>query len=121
MKINVLPNETKAALGFTHEGSITHEDLTETTANTTQVIDILDLTAGQCVEAFQFENSTPFEDATGVAARSAGADSSGSPRSMPRARAVCDVLAIGVANHMIVTTMTISIATDTRLCQRKIV
>lgn len=64
MQINVLPNETKAATGYTHEAVITHEDLTESTDNTAQVIDILDLDAGQTIEKIAWELETPFEDAS---------------------------------------------------------
>ncbi len=67
MKINVLPIETQAAHGFNHEIVLTHEDLTETTANTAQVIDILDLTTGQCVERLAWEVETYFTDASDAA------------------------------------------------------
>lgn len=42
--------------------SITHEDLTETAANTAQVIDLIDVEAGDILEALWVDNATPLQD-----------------------------------------------------------
>lgn len=64
MTINPLPIETQAAFGYNHEVVLTHEDLTETTANTAEAITILALTEGQTIERIAWELETPFEDAS---------------------------------------------------------
>lgn len=46
----------------TFKATITHEDLTETTANTAQVIDVLDLNDGDIIKAVWVNNKTAFED-----------------------------------------------------------
>lgn len=49
MKKIPLPNEVKAATGFNECIQITHEDITEVTANTAQVIALLTVEAGDLV------------------------------------------------------------------------
>ena len=67
MQVYELPNETKAATGFTHKAIVTHVDLTETTADTDQTIALLSVVAGDVVQKAAFQLVTAFSDA-GVAA-----------------------------------------------------
>jgi hypothetical protein len=62
-----LPANTKAATGFTHQVVVTHEDLTETSADTDQTIALLSVAAGDVVEKAAFKLVTPFEDASDAA------------------------------------------------------
>jgi len=62
MKVYELPAETKAATGFTHKAVIDHTDLTETTADTDQTIELLAVAAGDFVEKAAFKLVTTFED-----------------------------------------------------------
>jgi hypothetical protein len=62
-----LPANTKAATGFTHQVVVTHEDLTETTADTDQTIALLSVVAGDVVEKAAFKLVTAFEDASDAA------------------------------------------------------
>jgi hypothetical protein len=64
MKTYELPAETKAATGFTHKAIVTHEDLTETTADTDQTLSLLALEAGDVVTTAAIKLVTPFEDAS---------------------------------------------------------
>jgi hypothetical protein len=64
MKVFELPAETKAATGFTHKAIVTHEDLTESTADTDQTLSLLDLEAGDVVTTAAIKLVTPFEDAS---------------------------------------------------------
>ena len=59
-----LPANTKAATGFTHQVVVTHEDLTETTADTDQTLSLLALAAGDVVTTAAIKLVTPFEDAS---------------------------------------------------------
>jgi hypothetical protein len=63
MKVFELPAETKAATGFTHKAIVTHEDLTESTADTDQTLSLLALEAGDVVTTAAIKLVTPFEDA----------------------------------------------------------
>ena len=67
MQVYELPNETKAATGFTHKAIVTHVDLTETTADTDQTIALLSVVAGDVVEKAAFQLVTAFEDASDAA------------------------------------------------------
>jgi hypothetical protein len=67
MKVFELPAETKAATGFTHKAIVTHEDLTETTADTDQTLSLLALEAGDVVTTAAIKLVTPFEDASDAA------------------------------------------------------
>lgn len=64
MKTYVLSQEEQAKTGFTHRINLTHEDLTETTANTAQTIAILTVAARDYVSDAAFNLVTPFEDAS---------------------------------------------------------
>lgn len=64
MKAFELPAETKAATGFTHKFIVTHEDLTESTADTDQTIELLALPAGSVVTNAAYRLVTPFADAS---------------------------------------------------------
>lgn len=64
MKVYELPAETKAATGYTHKVILTHEDLTETTANTAQTIELLDVAAGDVVSSAAVKVVTKLEDAS---------------------------------------------------------
>lgn len=63
MKLYELPNETKLN-GFTHKAIITHADLTEATANTAQSVTLLEVEAGDIVQAAAVKLVTAFEDAS---------------------------------------------------------
>jgi hypothetical protein len=67
MKTYELPAETKAASGFTHKAIVTHEDLTEATADTDQTIALLSVAAGDVVEKAAIKLVTPFKDASDAA------------------------------------------------------
>jgi hypothetical protein len=67
MQVYELPNETKAATGFTHKAIVTHEDLTESTADTDQTIALLSVAAGDVVEKAAYKLVTTFEDASDAA------------------------------------------------------
>jgi hypothetical protein len=62
-----LPANTKAATGFTHQVVVTHEDLTETTADTDQTLSLLALAAGDVVTTAAWKLVTPFKDASDAA------------------------------------------------------
>lgn len=62
-----LPANTKAATGFTHTIKLTHVDLTETTADADQTIDLLDLPVGTVVNKVAYKLVTPFKDASDAA------------------------------------------------------
>jgi hypothetical protein len=64
MKVFTLPAETKAATGFTHKAIVTHEDLTQTTADTDQTLSLLTLEAGDVVTTAAWKLVTPFKDAS---------------------------------------------------------
>lgn len=53
--------------GATHVAVITHEDLTETTANTAQTIELMDVANKVAVECVYTDLVTPFEDASDAA------------------------------------------------------
>jgi len=63
MQVYELPNETKAATGYTHKAIVTHADLTETTAATAQNLTLLSLAAGDVVQNAAFKLVTSFADA----------------------------------------------------------
>ena len=67
MQVYELPNETKAATGFTHKAIVTHVDLTESTADTDQTIALLSVVAGDVVEKAAFKLVTAFEDESDAA------------------------------------------------------
>jgi hypothetical protein len=67
MKTYELPAETKAATGFTHKSIVTHEDLTEATADTDQTIALLSVVAGDVVEKAAYKLVTAFKDASDAA------------------------------------------------------
>ncbi|RLA51427.1 MAG: hypothetical protein DRQ98_11525 [Gammaproteobacteria bacterium] len=60
----LLNNEQKG--GFTHKVVLTHADLTETTANTAQTIEILTVELGSRVSEASYILKTDFEDASDV-------------------------------------------------------
>lgn len=63
----LLGDELKAHGGATHKAVITHEDLTETTANTAQTIALADVENKVAVECVYTDLVTPFEDASDAA------------------------------------------------------
>jgi hypothetical protein len=67
MQVYELPNETKAATGFTHKAIVTHVDLTESTADTDQTIALLSVVAGDVVQKAAFQLVTAFKDASDAA------------------------------------------------------
>jgi hypothetical protein len=67
MQVYELPNETKAATGFTHNAIVTHVDLTESTADTDQTIALLSVVAGDVVQKAAFQLVTAFKDASDAA------------------------------------------------------
>lgn len=67
MKTYELPAETKAATGYTHKVVITHEDLTQASANTAQTIELLDVAAGDVVHTAAVKLVTAFSDASDTA------------------------------------------------------
>jgi hypothetical protein len=67
MQVYELPNETKAATGFTHKAIVTHVDLTEATADTDQTIALLSVVAGDVVEKAAYKLVTAFKDASDAA------------------------------------------------------
>jgi hypothetical protein len=64
LKTFELPYETKAGFAYTHKVIVTHEDLTEATANTAQTINILAAPAGTVVQGAALKVVTRFEDAS---------------------------------------------------------
>jgi len=64
MQVYELPNNTKAATGYTHKAVIGHADLTETAANTAQSITLLTLEAGDVVHSGAWKMTTAFQDAS---------------------------------------------------------
>lgn len=64
MKVYNLSLEEQAASGYTKKVVITHEDLTETTANTSQKIEMFSVPAHTVVKSAAFRLITPFEDAS---------------------------------------------------------
>ena len=72
MQVYELPNETKAATGFTHKVVITHTSLTEATDNTAQTLTLLTLpadsiitnAASHLVTAFQKTGTTAYNSNT---------------------------------------------------------
>jgi hypothetical protein len=64
MKVYPLNDNERASTGFTHRINITHEDLTETTANTAQTIAIFTVAAGDYVADAAVAVTTKFEDAS---------------------------------------------------------
>ena len=67
MQLEILPLETAALLGFTHRVVVTHEDLTQATANTAQVIPILSAPAGTYVRDCAIHMTTAFKDTSDAA------------------------------------------------------
>jgi hypothetical protein len=67
MQVYELPNETKAATGFTHKAIVTHVDLTESDADTDQTIALLSVVAGDVVQKAAFQLVTAFSDASDAA------------------------------------------------------
>ena len=67
MKTYVLSQEEQAKTGFTHRVNITHEDLTQATANTAQTIAILTVAARDYVSDAAFNLVTPFKDSADAA------------------------------------------------------
>jgi hypothetical protein len=67
MQVYELPNETKAATGFTHKAIVTHVDLTESDADTDQTIALLSVVAGDVVQKAAFQLVTAFKDASDAA------------------------------------------------------
>ena len=67
MEIFELPVEMKSATGYTHKAIVTHDDLTETTANTAQSITLLTLAAGDVVHSGAYKLVTPFQDTADAA------------------------------------------------------
>lgn len=67
MQVFELPNETKAATGFTHKAIVTHVDLTQATADTDQTIALLSVAAGDVVNKAAYRLVTPFADASDAA------------------------------------------------------
>ena len=67
MQVYELPNETKAATGFTHKAIVTHVDLTESDADTDQTIALLSVVAGDVVQKAAYQLVTAFSDASDAA------------------------------------------------------
>ena len=67
MKVYELPSETKSATGYTHKVVITSADLTETTANTAETIELLDVAAGDVVHTAAVKVVTALADASDTA------------------------------------------------------
>jgi len=64
MKVFELPNNTKTGYAYTHKVVVDHTDLTESTDNTTQTIDILSPVPGTVVQSAALKVVTEFEDAS---------------------------------------------------------
>lgn len=64
MKVFELPAETKAATGYTHKVILTSADLTESTTNTAQTIELLDVAAGDVVHTAAVRLVTAMADAS---------------------------------------------------------
>jgi hypothetical protein len=67
MQVYELPNETKAATGFTHKAIVTHVDLTEAAVDTDQTIALLSVVAGDVVQKAAWQLVTAFSDASDAA------------------------------------------------------
>lgn len=68
MKVQPLTLQEATIGGFNYTATITHEDLTQTTANTAQTINIVNpLVAGSTIEAVAWELVTPFENTADTA------------------------------------------------------
>lgn len=67
MQLFELPIETKASTGFTHKAIVTHSDLTVTTADADQTLELLSVAAGDVVEKAAIKLVTPFEDLSDTA------------------------------------------------------
>lgn len=65
--LSPLGTDAIAARGATHVFEFTHKDLTETTANTAQTLDILTVGAGYLVECVSYALKTDFQDASDAA------------------------------------------------------
>lgn len=63
-KVYNLSLEEQAASGYTKKVVLTHEDLTEATANTAQTIQLFSVPANTVVSSAAFNLITPFEDAS---------------------------------------------------------
>ena len=59
MQVYELPNETKAATGFTHKVILTHDDLTD--ADDAQTINLIPVAAGMAVKSAATELVTVFD------------------------------------------------------------
>jgi hypothetical protein len=66
MKTFELPNETKAATGFSHKAVLDHVDLTNTTNDGTQSFTLLTIPAKSVVRSVAMHLKTPFKQ-TGAA------------------------------------------------------
>lgn len=66
MIVDKLLNNAKAG-GYTYHVKLTHEDLTETTANTAQVIELVTVEQGSVVQSVAYNLPVPFEDASDAA------------------------------------------------------
>lgn len=64
MDIVKLPEQTAAATGFNYRIKLTSDDLTETTANTAQVFEVLSVKAGSLVTSVAAYLETDFADAS---------------------------------------------------------
>lgn len=67
MNIVKLPQQTAAATGYNWSITLTHEDLTETTANTAQTFEVLTVKVGSLLKDAAIYLVTPFEDASDAA------------------------------------------------------
>ena len=66
MIVNKLLHPEQAG-GFTYHVKLTHADLTETTVNTAQTIEILTVAQGSVVQAVAYNLPVPFKDASDAA------------------------------------------------------
>ncbi len=64
MKVYKLNSDESAATGFTHRIRVTHEDLTQTTANTAQTIAIFTVAARDYIADAAYNLVEGFEDAS---------------------------------------------------------
>jgi hypothetical protein len=65
--MNVYPLQLEQSGHFTHKVVLTHADLTETAANTAQVIEMITVAAGDIVTDAAFIMTTSFTDASDAA------------------------------------------------------
>lgn len=63
MEVQRLGNETAGATQYNYWVKLTHADLTETTDDTAQTIELLDVEDGHIVTGVDLRLGTPFEDA----------------------------------------------------------